>query len=144
MGLEYRGIRRLVPVGYPKHREMEEGDAMGVSPSCVLSCCRFNAAGRTLFLARYWLDMDEISDCLTAVALIFRNSESTNDWHDCLNVEALRNLNLSLCNQIGDSIDQDQVECLLEELIREVSLAQLPADRKISLITWLLDLPRFV
>ncbi|MBA7495692.1 hypothetical protein ES702_06281 [subsurface metagenome] len=123
---------------------MEEGDAMGVSPSCVLSCCRFNAVGRTLFLARYWLDMDEKSDCLTAVALIFRDPENTIDWCDRSNVETLENLNLSLCRRIGDSVDQDQVERLLEELIREVNFAQLPADRKTSLITWLLDLPRFV
>ncbi len=120
------------------------GGVVGMPPSGVLSCRRFRAVGRTLFLARDWLDMDKISNCLTAVALIFRNPDYTDDWCDCLNVETLENLNLSLCNQIGDSIDQDQVGILLKELIREVNLAQLPADRKTSLITWLSDLPRFV
>jgi len=82
----------------------------------------------------------DISDCLTAVALIFRDPENTLDWCDRSNVETLENLNLSLCRRIGDSVDQDQVEHLLKELIREVNLAQLSADRKTSLITWLWDL----
>ena len=85
-----------------------------------------------------------MSDCLTAVALIFRDPENTIDWCDLSNVETLENLNLSLCRRIGDSVDQDQVEFLLYEFIREVNLAPLSADRKTALIIWLWELLGFV